>query len=56
MSLYSEIKEVYPELTVADFDSRTGTIHLRDDSDGLGGYIEKWENALPLPEGMKIGK
>ena len=56
MSLYSEIRKVYPELTVEDFNPHTGTIGLRDDSDGLGAYIEKWENALPLPDGMKVGK
>jgi hypothetical protein len=56
MSLYAQIMEIYPELTSKDFDSILGTISLRDDSDGLGAYIQKWENALPLPEGMKIGK
>ena len=56
MSLYSQIIEAYPELTNADFDPRTGTIGLRNDSDGIGDYIEKWENALPLPNGMKVGK
>ncbi len=56
MSLYAQIIEVYPQLTPKDFDPTFGTIGLRDDSDGLGAYIEKWQNALPLPEGMKIGK
>lgn len=56
MSLYAQIIEIYPELTAKDFDPLLGTISLRDDSDGLGAYIEKWEHSLPLPEGMKIGK
>jgi hypothetical protein len=29
---------------------------LRDDSDGRGAYIEKWEYNEPLPEGMTVGK
>lgn len=56
MSLYEQIMQVYPELTDKDFDPIFGTIALRDDSDGLGAYIEKWENALPIPAEMKLGK
>ena len=55
MDLFTEITKVYPELTDADF-SQKGSIRLRDDSDGLGAYIEKWEYSKPIPEGLKLGK
>jgi len=55
MSLYEEIVKVYPELTPSDFDEG-GKIKLRDDSDGLGAYIEKWEYTKPIPKGLKLGK
>jgi hypothetical protein len=54
MGLFETITEVYPELTPEDF-SR-GSIELRDDSDGQGAYIAKWEYSKPLPKGMKVGK
>ena len=55
MSLFNEIIEVYPQLTDADF-GRQGSISLRNDSDGLGDFIEKWEYSQPLPEGLTLGK
>jgi hypothetical protein len=55
MGLWEQIIAVYPELTDEDF-GRNGIIQLRDDSDGLGAYIEKWEYSKPLPNGMKVGK
>lgn len=55
MTLYEKIMAAYPELTPKDFDSN-GIIRLRDDSDGEGAYIEKWEYAKPIPEGLKLGK
>lgn len=55
MGLWEQIIAVYPELTDEDF-GRFGTISLRDDSDGLGAYIEKWEYSKPLPAGLKVGK
>ena len=55
MTLDEQIKAAYPELTDADF-SRSGTIELRDDSDGLGAYIDKWEYSKPIPKGLKLGK
>jgi hypothetical protein len=55
MSLYDEIIEAYPELTDVDF-SRQGTIGLRNDSDGVGDYIEKWDYSKPIPEGLSLGK
>jgi hypothetical protein len=55
MSLYNKIVEAYPELTDVDF-GRQGTIRLRNDSDGLGDFIEKWEYSEPIPEGLTLGK
>lgn len=56
MDLYSQIIAVYPELTTKDFDPNFGTILLRDDSDGLGAYLAKWEYSKPIPEGLTLGK
>ena len=56
MSLFDQIIECYPQLTNADFAVIGGTIVLRDDTDGLGEYIEKWEYSQPIPEGLKLGK
>lgn len=56
MSLYHEIIATYPELTSEDFVPTTGLIHLRDDSDGLGAYIAKWEYNKPIPSGLTLGK
>lgn len=47
MDLYEKIKAIYPELQDADF---MDTIRLRNDSDGKGDYIAKWEHlTLPRP-------
>jgi len=56
MTLYEELLAALPELTPADFAPFTGTIVLRDDSDGEGVYIEKWEHSKPIPAGFKLGK
>jgi len=56
MGLFEELVKALPELTIEDFHPRHGTISLRDDSDGLGAYIEKWDYSKPLPEGFKLGK
>jgi hypothetical protein len=55
MELWEKIMNAYPELTDVDF-SRQGTIGLRNDSDGLGDFIEKWEYSEPIPKGLKLGK
>jgi hypothetical protein len=55
MALYNDIVAAVPTLTVEDFGIR-GTIELRDDSDGTPPYIYKWDNALSLPKGFKLGK
>ena len=56
MTLFEQIIAVYPELTDLDFDYKAGSILLRDDSDGAGAYIEKWDYSKPIPDGMKLGK
>jgi len=55
MSLYDQIIAVYPELTDSDF-YKDGSISLRNDGDGFGTYIERWEYSKPIPDGMKLGK
>ncbi len=55
MTIYEEIRNIYPELENKDF-HWGGVINLRNDSDGLGDYIAKWEYSKPIPEGMKLGK
>ena len=56
MSLFNEIITYYPELTDEDFNPMRGKIFLRNDSDGAGDYIEKWEYSKPIPDGLKLGK
>ena len=55
MNLYEQIIASYPELTPDDF-APLGVINLRDDSDGKGAYIEKWEYDQPIPNGLSLGK
>jgi hypothetical protein len=50
MTLYEKIMALYPTLAVDDFSPNLGTIILRNDSDGNGDYIDKWEHpTLPRP-------
>ena len=56
MSLYEQIIAVYPDLTDDDFNPISGKINLRNDADGAGDYIAKWDHELSLPKGMKVGK
>lgn len=44
MTLYDKIITIYPSLSVSDFNFKDGTIELRNDSDGRGDYIAKWEH------------
>jgi hypothetical protein len=53
MELWQIIKQTYPELTNDDF---LETIVLRDDADGIGAYIAKWDYSKPIPEGLTLGK
>lgn len=55
MNLYEKIVDALPELTADDF-GINGTIQLRNDSDGKGDYIAKWEYSKPIPTGLKLGK
>lgn len=43
MSLFDKIVKLRPSLTIADF-ALGGSISLRNDSNGKGDYIEKWEH------------
>lgn len=56
MTLYDDLIAALPQLTQEDFAPFIGTIVLRDDSDGQGAYIEKWEYSEPIPDGFKLGK
>lgn len=48
--MFEKIKQIYPNLTNADFAPATGTIIIQNDSDGKGDYIAKWEHpTLPRP-------
>ena len=50
MNLYEKIIYLYPDLTQADFSPSSGSISLRNDSDGKGDYIAKWEHpTFPRP-------
>lgn len=55
MSIYETIIAEYPELSgsKAFID---GTITLRNDSDGVGDYIEEWNYDQPIPSGLSVGK
>jgi hypothetical protein len=53
--LFDQIKASYPELTDNDFFPEIGSIHLKDDGDGVA-YIAKWEYSKPIPKGLKLGK
>lgn len=59
MELWEKIIAAYPELAENDFKELNpirGSISLRDDSDGVGAYIEKWEYSQPIPDGLTLGK
>ena len=44
MTLYDKIMALYPSLIQEDFTPISGTISLKNDSDGKGDYIAKWEH------------
>ena len=53
MTLYEKIKTIYPEITDRDI---VTVITLRNDSDGKGDYIAKWEHptlARPTKEQLE---
>lgn len=51
--IYEAIINIYPE---AASDISNGLIVIRDDSDGKGEYLYKWDVSYQLPDGLKIGK
>jgi hypothetical protein len=52
MMLYEKIITLYPELIDTDF---LNVIELRNDSDGKGDYIAKWEHpTLPRPTEQEL--
>ena len=51
--IVEKILEVYPD---AGQDISDGRIVVRDDSDGEGEYLYKWDVSYPRPDGLKIGK
>ena len=55
MTIVETIMNTYPELTSKDFWSN-GYIEVRDDSDGQGAYLSKWEYSQPIPDGLTLGK
>ena len=54
MDIYEIITETYSELLENGLFNKY--ITLRDDSDGLGAYIEEWNYSKPIPKGLKLGK
>jgi len=48
-SLYQQLIEIYPELENSQ-ELIKNVIYLRNDSDGTGDYIAKWEYDKPVPE------
>jgi hypothetical protein len=56
MSLYEKIVAKHPELTADDFHPVTGSILLKDESDGFGPRIFKWEHpTIPRPSDEELG-
>jgi hypothetical protein len=58
MELWEKIIDAYPELAENNYAAfgSGGSIALKDDSDGIGAYIAKWEYSQPIPEGLTLGK
>jgi hypothetical protein len=54
MDLFTQITNVYSELTDADF-GRNGSIALFDDGDGVQ-YIKEWNYSKPIPDGLTLDK
>lgn len=52
MSLYELIVAELPELVDSDEFNRGGSITLRDDSDGNGEYIARWDYLKPVPAAL----
>jgi hypothetical protein len=54
MSIINQIMAIYPLLTEADFNLRTGTITIQNDSDGNGDYIKSWTNSNLQPTAEQL--
>ena len=55
--MYEKIKALYPELDWTDFIPDSGSILIRNDSDGRGDYIAKWEHpTLPRPTDEQLNQ
>lgn len=52
MTLFEQILEAYPELSDGQA-FKDESIVLRDDSDGEGAYIAKWEYSKPVPKALE---
>jgi hypothetical protein len=52
MELWEQIIQAFPELNPTDNFEKLG-IFLKDDSDGTGVYISKWEYSKPLTKELK---
>ena len=55
MQLWEKIIEAYADIDPSDDFEQLG-IYLRDDNDGQGAYIFKWEYDQPIPAGLYLGK
>lgn len=55
MNIAEIIMNAYPEITTKEF-WNNGSIEIRDDSDGAGAYIAKWEYSQPIPSGLTLSK
>ena len=53
MAIYDEVIAAFPEIPIEEFYPENGKITLRDDSDGTGEYIAKWEYSKPLPQSLQ---
>jgi hypothetical protein len=53
MALYDKIIEAFPELTIEAFYPENDMITVRDDADGTGEYIAKWNYEKPLTKELK---
>jgi hypothetical protein len=54
MTLYEKIMAIYPDLQQQDFIT---VITLRNDSDGNGDYIDRWEHpTLPRPTDEQLSE
>lgn len=51
MGLYEELITAFPELENST-ELKRGIIELRNDSDGTGDYIAKWDYSKPIPDSL----